>query len=71
LTLVFNAAGRIWRPWNAFQYLPQHAWQLGNVHRDKESSSSDSGFVDNCRCGSFSSTTVGALKATDSVGLFN
>jgi hypothetical protein len=30
------ATGRIWRPWNVLQYLPRNAWQLGNVHRDKE-----------------------------------
>ena len=29
-------AGRIWRPRNVLQYLPRDAWQLGNVHRDKE-----------------------------------
>src|SRR6202795_3735295 len=29
-------AGRIWRARNVLQYLPRHAWQLGNVHRDKE-----------------------------------
>jgi hypothetical protein len=26
-------AGRIWRPRNVFQYLPRHAWQLGDVPR--------------------------------------
>jgi hypothetical protein len=26
----------VWRPWNVLQYLARHAWQLGNVHRDKE-----------------------------------
>jgi hypothetical protein len=30
-------AGRIWRPWNVLQYLPQYAWQLGDVHRDTSS----------------------------------
>jgi hypothetical protein len=24
-------AGRIWRPWNVLQYLPRHAWQLGDA----------------------------------------
>ena len=27
-------AGRIWRPWNVLQYLPRHARQLGDFHRD-------------------------------------
>ena len=30
-------AGGIWRPRNVLQYLPLHAWQLGNVHRDASS----------------------------------
>jgi hypothetical protein len=29
-------AGRIRRPLDVLQYLPRHAWQLGNVHRDQE-----------------------------------
>ena len=29
-------AGRIRRPRNVLQYLPRHAWQLGDVHRDEE-----------------------------------
>ena len=31
-----HPAGRICRPWNVLQYLPRRAWQLRNVHRDKE-----------------------------------
>src|SRR5580704_2798661 len=27
---------RFWRPRNMFQYPPRHAWQLGNVYRDKD-----------------------------------
>jgi hypothetical protein len=27
-------AGRIWRPRNVLQYLPRHAWQLGDVGSD-------------------------------------
>ena len=33
---VIIAAGRVWRPRNVLQYLPRHAWQLGNVYRDQE-----------------------------------
>jgi hypothetical protein len=29
-------AGRIWWPGNVLQYLPRHARQLGDVHRDQE-----------------------------------
>jgi hypothetical protein len=29
-------AGRIWWPRNVLQYLPRHARQLGNIHRDQE-----------------------------------
>ena len=29
-------AGCVRRPRNVLQYLPGHAWQLGDVHRDKE-----------------------------------
>jgi hypothetical protein len=29
-------AGCIQQPRNVLQYLPRHAWQLGDVHRDKE-----------------------------------
>jgi hypothetical protein len=28
-------AGRVRRPWNVLQYLPRHAWQLGNVGSDR------------------------------------
>src|SRR5580704_8452984 len=27
-------AGRIWRPRNILEYLPWHAWQLGDILRD-------------------------------------